>query len=102
MATPAAHHRHRQSNQPGRLVSVGLVALVLAGGLAVLIDRTASNGGPQNSRPNLQRVIDILVTGPGRIAPGVTVYVAGPRGYGSARRHRDQRHPDEAGCAPSP
>ncbi len=80
MATPAAHHRHRHANQPGRLVSVGLVALVLAGGLAVLIDRTASNGGPQNSRPNLQRVIDILVTGPGRIAPGVTVYVAGPRG----------------------
>ena len=80
MARPTAHHRHRHANQPGRLVSVGLVALALAGGLAVLIDRTASNGGPQNSRPNLQRVIGILVTGSGRIAPGVTVYVAGPRG----------------------
>jgi CubicO group peptidase (beta-lactamase class C family) len=61
-------------------VWLGLVAALLAGGLAVLIARTASTGGPQNSRPSLQRVIDGLVTGPGRIAPGVTAYVAGPRG----------------------
>ena len=81
MATPAVHHRHRHAaHQRGRIVWLGLVAILLAGGLAVLIDRTASSGGPQNSRPTLQRVIDGLVTGPGRIAPGVTAYLAGPRG----------------------
>ena len=81
MATPAARHRHHLAiSQRGRLVWLGLVAAVLAGGLAVLIDRTASTGGPPNSRTSGQRVIDGLVTGPGRIAPGVTAYVAGPRG----------------------
>jgi D-alanyl-D-alanine carboxypeptidase len=81
MATPAAHRHHRHAiSRRGRLVWLGLVAALLAGGLAVLIARTASTGGPQNSRPSLQRVIDGLVTGPGRIAPGVTAYVAGPRG----------------------
>jgi D-alanyl-D-alanine carboxypeptidase len=59
---------------------LALVAVVLAGGLAVLIDRTVFSGGAQHSRPTLQQVIDGLVTGPGRIAPGVTAYVAGPRG----------------------
>ena len=81
MATPAVHHRHRHAaHQRGRIVWLGLVAILLAGGLAVLIDRTASSGGPQNPRPTLQRVIDGLVTGPGRVAPGVTAYLAGPRG----------------------
>ena len=32
------------------------------------------------SRPALQRTLDALVTGPDRIAPGATAYVAGPRG----------------------
>jgi D-alanyl-D-alanine carboxypeptidase len=31
-------------------------------------------------RPELQRMLDALVTGPQRIAPGVTAYVSGPRG----------------------
>jgi D-alanyl-D-alanine carboxypeptidase len=32
------------------------------------------------SRPGLQRTLDALVTGPNRIAPGATAYVAGPKG----------------------
>jgi D-alanyl-D-alanine carboxypeptidase len=31
-------------------------------------------------RPELQRVLDGLVTGPARVAPGATAYVSGPRG----------------------
>ncbi len=81
MATPAVHHRHWHATyQRGRLVWLGLVAVLLAGGLALLIDRTVSSGGPQNSPPGPQRLIDGLVTGSGRVAPGVTAYVAGPRG----------------------
>jgi D-alanyl-D-alanine carboxypeptidase len=81
MAMPAVHHRHRHATyQRGRLVWLGLVAVILAGGLAVFIDRTVSSGGPQNSPPGPQRLIDGLVTGSGRVAPGVTAYVAGPHG----------------------
>jgi D-alanyl-D-alanine carboxypeptidase len=84
MASPAVRHRHRlryANYQRGRGVWLGLVAVVLVGGLALLIGRAVSGGGaPQNSRPGLQRVIDGLVAGPGRIAPGVTAYVAGPHG----------------------
>jgi len=81
MATPAVHHRHRHATcRRGWLVWLGLVAAVLAGALALLIDRTVVGGGLQSSRPDLQRVIDALVARPGRIAPGVTAYVAGPEG----------------------
>ena len=81
MATPAVHHRHRHATYRRRwLVWLGLVAGVLAGGLAVLIERTVFSAGPGNSRPDLQRVIDGLVAGPGRIAPGATAFVAGPHG----------------------
>ena len=70
MATPAVHHgRRHASHQPGRILLLGLIAVVLAGGLAVRIDRIASNGAPQYSRPSLQQVIDGLVTGSGRIRP---------------------------------
>ena len=81
MATPAVHHRHRHAiYRRRRLVWLGWVAVVLAGGLAVLIYGTVLSGRLTNSRSDLQRVIDGLVAGPGRIAPGVTAYVAGPHG----------------------
>jgi D-alanyl-D-alanine carboxypeptidase len=35
---------------------------------------------PSYSRPDLQRKLDAMVTGPGRIAPGAVAYVSGPRG----------------------
>ncbi len=80
MATPNVHRDRHAAHGRGWLVWLGLVVLVLAGGMAAVIDRTASSGGPQSSRSGMQRVIDGLVTGPGRIAPGVTAYVAGPQG----------------------
>lgn len=81
MATRTAHRRHRHAiDRRGWLVWLGLAVAVLLGGLAVLIAGSASDGNHQSSRPDLQRVIDGLVTGPRRIAPGVTAYVAGPRG----------------------
>src|SRR5581483_7675275 len=53
---------------------------VLAGGLAVLIDRAVS-GGSSPSRPSIvKRELAGLVDGPGRVAPGAIAYVDGPRG----------------------
>lgn len=54
--------------------------MLLAAGVGVLIERTSSGVGPQTSQQTPQQVIDGLVTGSGRIAPGVTAYVAGPHG----------------------
>ena len=81
MATPAVHHRHRHAARRGLVL--GLIAALVVGGAAVVINRTAVNGGSQTSRPDLQRVIDGLVTGWSRITPGVTAYVAGPDGVWS-------------------
>jgi D-alanyl-D-alanine carboxypeptidase len=49
-------------------------------GVGALIGRSAFTGGSQNARPDLQLVLDGLVTGWSRITPGVTAYVAGPHG----------------------
>jgi D-alanyl-D-alanine carboxypeptidase len=54
--------------------------LLVTAGAAVLIGRAAFSSSPQPWRPELQRVLDGLVTGRGRIAPGVTAYVSGPHG----------------------
>lgn len=35
---------------------------------------------PVSARPDLQRVLDGLVRGPHRVAPGATAYVVGPHG----------------------
>lgn len=84
MAIPWVHHRHRLAiSRRARLAWLGLAAaVVLAGALAVavVINRTVSSGGRHNSPPIMQGSIDALVTGLARIAPGVTAYVAGPRG----------------------
>lgn len=78
MATPSVRHRRRHPiHQRGWLVWVGLLAVILACGLALVI---GVGGGSRHTPPGPQRVIDGLVTGSGRIAPGVTAYVAGPRG----------------------
>jgi CubicO group peptidase (beta-lactamase class C family) len=52
--------------------------LIVAAGIAVASDRKVFSQGAQASRPDLQRILDGLVTGPGRVAPGVTAYVSGP------------------------
>jgi D-alanyl-D-alanine carboxypeptidase len=54
-----------------------VVLAVAAGGGALLV---AGHRADRPQRPELQRVLDALVTGPSRIAPGATAYVSGPRG----------------------
>ncbi|HEY8407922.1 MAG TPA: serine hydrolase domain-containing protein [Gaiellaceae bacterium] len=51
------------------LAAIGIV-LLLAG----------CGGSAQRERPGLQRTVDSLVTGPRRLAPGVTAFVSGPHG----------------------
>lgn len=82
MGTPALHHnRVRSGLLCGRMAWLGLVTALIVGVLVALaVGRGGSSGGSESARPDLQRIIDGLVRGPGRVAPRVTAYVAGPRG----------------------
>ena len=83
----------------GREVRLGVLVkrlLVVAASAAVLAGCANPSGSPTrttttgstptttvkspSARPDLQQILDALVTGPGRAAPGVTAYVSGPRG----------------------
>lgn len=57
-----------------------IAALALTSIAALVGVRASSDDGRPASRPELQRVLDALVTGPGRAAPGAAVYIRGPRG----------------------
>jgi D-alanyl-D-alanine carboxypeptidase len=59
---------------------VASVTLLVATATAVLVERGTSSKDTQTARPDLQQIIDRLVTGPGRIAPGVSAYASGPSG----------------------
>jgi D-alanyl-D-alanine carboxypeptidase len=67
----------------GGLVWLVLLAVLLVCGVGAPIARSAFTGRSQNSRPDLQRVLDGLVSGWSRITPGVTAYVVGPQGVWS-------------------
>ncbi|MGC9974573.1 MAG: serine hydrolase domain-containing protein [Gaiellaceae bacterium] len=65
--------------------------LLIATLAAVLVDRTVTSGAraecravtPKSSettRPKLQRILDGLVTGKAKLAPGASAYVSGPHG----------------------
>jgi D-alanyl-D-alanine carboxypeptidase len=69
-----------RARRPSRWALVGIAALLVAAGLAIAIDLAFFSGGSPPQRPELQRILDGLVTGPGRIAPGATAYVSGPHG----------------------
>lgn len=57
------------------------LALALMGCMAVLAGSWfGSDGAKQSARPDLQRILDDVVTGRDRLAPGATAYVSGPRG----------------------
>ena len=83
-----AHWRHRWVL---RLV-VALVAaagiLVAAAGIMVAVDRAFFSEETQvcvpqttqTSRPKLQRILDGVVGGPSKLAPGATAYVSWPHG----------------------
>ena len=53
---------------------------MVVAGIGVAVDRLGSSRETQASRPDLQRVLDSLVRGPVRLAPGVTAYVSAPTG----------------------
>jgi D-alanyl-D-alanine carboxypeptidase len=57
-----------------------LIGLAVVAGIAVTIDRAVFSEETQTARPDLQRILDGLVTAPSRITPGVTAYVSGPHG----------------------
>jgi D-alanyl-D-alanine carboxypeptidase len=78
--TPTRHHAGKRLTR-FRLRTPALVVgvLVLAALVAVLVDRAVSSQG-KNAQPDLQRVLDRLVTGPQRVAPGASAYVLGPHG----------------------
>ena len=83
MITHAPSFSHRPVRYPpGRLVSVVLLAVLVVCGLGALLGRSAFTGGshPQSARPDLQRVLDGMVSSWSKITPGVTAYVAGPHG----------------------
>jgi D-alanyl-D-alanine carboxypeptidase len=70
-------HRVRRPHGWAVLLVVGLVVAVAIG---VVVDRTVRSEPTPAAHPELQRILDGLVTGPDRIAPGVTALVAGPGG----------------------
>ena len=69
---------HRGGGRARLLVAVAV--LISVGAVAVVVGLTAFSGGGSDSRPDLQRIIDPLVQGRGRVAPGVTAFVTGPHG----------------------
>lgn len=74
---PLPHRLHRRRAGPVLLLA-GVLAIAAA--LWLVLDRTVFAGETEPARPDLQLILDGLVTGSGRIAPGATAYVAGPRG----------------------
>ena len=76
----------RRDRRSRRLMfaAVVVVAVVTTATGAMLEGSQARPAGGQDAR--LQPVLDSLVSGPKRIAPGVTAYVSGPTGPGAARR----------------
>jgi D-alanyl-D-alanine carboxypeptidase len=78
MTATAPVRRHRRQTRvlvPLALVLAGLLAAWLA------IGRDENAAAPATAeRPELQRLLSSAVTGPDRIAPGVTAYLRGPRG----------------------
>ncbi len=55
-------------------------ALLICAVGALVVSRAVHSSKAQKARPDLQRIIDGLVSGRDRIAPGVSAYVAGPHG----------------------
>ena len=69
---------HRVHWLHGRVLWL-LAGLAAAAGIAIGVDR-AFFAGQETRAQYMQRVLDGVVTGPNRLAPGATAYVAGPHG----------------------
>ncbi|HET7369121.1 MAG TPA: serine hydrolase domain-containing protein [Gaiella sp.] len=66
--------------RPRRWLAWALAGLLAVGLAAVAAQRTLDRGDARTDRPELQRVLDGVVRGSERIAPGATAYVSGPNG----------------------
>jgi len=81
MASSASSFGHRSRSLLRRQsVWFAVVAVLVAGGLAVVIHRTSSSGRSESPATFVQQTLDQLVAGRGRVTLGATAYVAGPRG----------------------
>ena len=74
-AQPLPHRVH----WPHRWVVWLVAGLVVAAGVAVGVDR-AFLAGQETRSEFMQGVLDGVVSGPNRLAPGATAYVSGPHG----------------------
>ena len=74
LSSRLSERRHRRVAWPA-----AALVLVLAAA-ALLVARAVLSRDTPAARPDLQRILDRLVTGRDRVAPGVTAYVAGPHG----------------------
>ena len=79
MSTGAQPVPHRIRRPYGWVVWL-IAGLVAASAIGVVVDRTVRSQPAPVAHADLQRILDGLVTGPDRIAPGVTAYVSGPHG----------------------
>jgi D-alanyl-D-alanine carboxypeptidase len=82
----------------GLVAALGGVIAVDRAFFSVTTTRACSFQPTQSSRPGLQRILDGVVAGPSKLAPGVTAYVSGPHGswVGAAGVS------DTSTCAPMP
>jgi D-alanyl-D-alanine carboxypeptidase len=70
----------RRGRWPHRLLLTVVVAVAVAAAIAVGLDRAFRSDDSQTASPELQRILDKLVSGPAALAPGATAYVSGPNG----------------------
>ena len=78
--TTSDHPTPPRARRRGAWILVVVAVVAAAVGLPVVLASTPADRVPAVARPELQRVLDELTSGSGRIAPGATAYVAGPRG----------------------
>ena len=78
MSTGAQSLPHR-THWPHRWAVWLAVGLVVAAGIAVGVDR-ALIAGQETRAEYMQGILDGVVTGPNRLAPGASAYVSGPHG----------------------
>jgi CubicO group peptidase (beta-lactamase class C family) len=71
---------HRGSRPHRRTIWLVTALLAAAAAIGIVVDLALRSDRSENARPDLQRVLDGLVLGRGRIAPGVAAFVSGPHG----------------------
>lgn len=105
MSTGTRRLRHHVHWLPRWVLFVG-VGLAAALGVVIAVDRAFFSSATRacsfepthSSRQGLQRILDGVVAGPSKLAPGATAYVSGPHGSWSGAAGVS----DASTCAPMP